>query len=67
MTHMPDKDKDVLVIKKENPSGSGWRPVTVSVEVYQAIKALAEETNMPLSKVAGMLIEFAMARVVIEK
>ena len=60
-------DKDVLVIKKEDPAGSGWRPVTVSVEVYTTVKALADETNMPISKVAGMLIEFAAARVVIEK
>lgn len=61
-------EKDVLIIKRETPlNSSSWRPITVSVEAYQNVKALAEETNLPISKVAGMLINFATERVVIEK
>jgi len=58
---------DQLIIKKESNDGSGWKPVTVSVEAYQTIKALAEEANLPISKVACMLIDFAAERAVIEK
>lgn len=60
-------EKDVLVIRKESAPETGWKPVTVSTETYQTIKNLAEETNLPISKVACMLIEFAAERVVIEK
>lgn len=61
-------EKDVLTIKREAPIDSnGWRPITVSAEAYQSVKALAEETNLPISKVAVMLISFGMERVVIEK
>lgn len=59
---------DKLVIKKEElQSSDGWRPITVSNSHYNSIKLIADETNMPISKVAGMLIEFALENVVIEK
>jgi len=65
---MPIKEKDTLVLKKETPQDSGgWRPITVSVQNYQIIKELAEESNMPISKVAGMMLEFAIERAVVEK
>lgn len=60
-------ERDVLVIRKDATLGTGWRPVTVSTEIYQTIKSLADEANLPLSKVACMLIDFAVERVVIEK
>jgi hypothetical protein len=61
-------DRQALVIKKEViTSSDGWRPITVSTENYNQIKLIADETNMPISKVAGLLIEFALANVVIEK
>lgn len=65
---MKNTDKDVLILKKEEAQDNGgWRPITVSTNAYLTIKALAEETNQPISKIACMLIEFAVERVVIEK
>ncbi len=59
--------QDKLTIKKDPAATStGWKPVTVSVEAYQAIKAIADESKLSISKVACMLIEFAAERVVIE-
>lgn len=57
-----------LVIKKESVVPSeGWRPIIVSIENYRKIKMIADETNMPISKVAGLLLDFALENVVIEK
>lgn len=60
-----------LVIKKETvvpviPS-EGRRPIAVSAENYRKIKMIADETNRPISKVAGLLLDFALENVVIEK
>lgn len=56
-----------LVIKKEAaPIKDGWRPITISDSNYKSIKLIADETNMPLSKVAGILLEFALENVIIE-
>lgn len=60
-------EKDKLIIKSEGIPASGWRPITVSVEVYSQIKAIAEETGLPISKLACMILEFGLERVVIEK
>ncbi|MEW5952664.1 MAG: hypothetical protein AB1815_02745 [Bacillota bacterium] len=61
-------EKDVLIIKREAPLDiSGWKPIAVSADTYQSIKTLAEETNLSISKIACLLIEFAIERVVIEK
>lgn len=54
-----DSEKDLLIIQKEKYEGNtGWKPITVSVEIYNSI--------MPISKIAGMLIDFALERVVIK-
>ena len=59
--------KAKLVIKKESVVPSeGWRPI-VSIENYRKIKMIADETNMPISKVTGLLLDFALENVVIEK
>lgn len=59
--------EEKLIFKKEAPPiKEGWRPITVSETNYKSIKLIADETNMPISKVAGMLIEFALENVVIE-
>lgn len=63
-----ENKQEKLIIKKDNSTpSSGWRPVTISVDYYNNIKMIAEEANMPISKVVGLLIEFALANVVIEK
>lgn len=59
--------KDVLVLKKEIESTTGWKPITVSTEVYNEVKNLSDETGMAVSKVAVKLLEFALEHVVIEK
>lgn len=62
-----DSEKDLLIIQKEKYEGNtGWKPITVSVEIYNSIRSISEETNMPISKIAGMLIDFALERVVIK-
>jgi len=52
---------------KWEKQSEGWRPITVSTENYRKIKMIADETNMPISKVAGLLLDFALENVVIEK
>ena len=60
-------EKDVLVIRPEAPPASGWKPITISVEAYNSIKEIAEETGLSISKVACIILDFGIERVVIEK
>ncbi len=60
-------EKDILVIKPESPPASGWKPITISVEAYNSIKEIAEETGLSICKVACMILEFGLERTVIEK
>ena len=65
---MEESTKPTLIIKVTPPEVSeGWRPITVSSSIYNSLKLMANETNMPISKVAVLLIEFALENVVIEK
>lgn len=59
--------KDVLVIKPEPIPASGWKPITIAVELYDAIKTISDETRLPISKVACMILEFGLERVEVEK
>lgn len=60
------KDKDILIIKREAPPASGWKPITISVEVWEDVKKISEDTGLPMSKVAVELLSFGLERVVIE-
>ncbi len=60
-------EKDVLVIKQEAPPATGWKPITISIEAYNAIKEIAEETGSSISKIACMILDFGLERVTVEK
>lgn len=59
--------KDKLVLKKETPNKSGWKPIIIAADLYDAVRALSEESGLPLSKVARSILEFVIERVEIEK
>lgn len=60
-------ERDVLVIRPEGPQPSGWKPITISVEAYNSIKEISEETGLSISKVACMILEFGLERVEVRK
>lgn len=60
-------EKDILIIKSEAPPASGWKPITISIEIYNSIKEIAEETGLSLGKVACLILEFGLERVVVNK
>ncbi len=61
-------EKDILVIKRIMFGYEDYvKPLKVSNETHARVKALAEQTNRPLSEVANLLVNFALERVKIEE
>lgn len=59
---------DQCVLRKEKSEAvSGWKPITVSIELYSQLKELSEETGLALSKVACTVLEFGIERVVVKE
>ena len=59
---------DQCIIKKERSEAvTGWKPVTISIEIYSQLKEISEETNLSLGKIACMLLDFALERVVVKE
>jgi len=59
---------DKLIIKKETFSNEDYmKPLKVSTELHAAVKVLADESNQPISKIACLLIGFALAYAEIEE
>ena len=60
--------KDVLIIKKESFCNEDYmKPLKVSSELHSRVKELADKSNQQLSKIACMLVEFALDHVEIEE
>lgn len=63
---MPNEPK-LLIIKKESFNYEDYmKPLKVSTELHHRVKAVADKTNQPLSKIACLMIEFALAHTQIE-
>jgi hypothetical protein len=64
---MEKNSDDVLVIKRWNSGNTDYMlPLKITVDLHAQVKAIAKESNQPLSKVACQLIEFALAHVEVE-
>lgn len=57
---------DKLILQKERPIPSAWKAVTISIDLYNEIKDIAELTGKSLSNVACQALEFALERTEIE-
>lgn len=60
--------KDKLIIrlpKEEKPRG--WKPLTVSIESYEKIMDLKEQTGLPPHKIITLILDFALERIEIQE
>ncbi|NLK92695.1 MAG: hypothetical protein GX273_06115 [Bacteroidales bacterium] len=58
---------NVLVLKANPINERSWKPITISTQLHASIKEIANETKMPISKIACLMLDFACEHVVIEK
>ena len=58
---------DILVIKKDRfPTEVYPKPLKVTTDLHAQVRKLSDETNMPIHKVACLLVSYALERVKIE-
>lgn len=57
-----------FIIEKVKPKRKpqGWRPITISTDVYEKILDISNETGLALSQVASRGLEFALSQLVIQ-
>ena len=58
---------DMLIIKKDQfPTEIYPKPLKVTTNLHAQVRKLSDETNMPIHKVACLLVSFALEHVKVE-
>lgn len=61
------QDKLVIHVQKEDKP-RGWKPITISIESYEKIMDLKEQTGLPPHKIVSLILDFALERIeIVEK
>jgi hypothetical protein len=55
-------DKFIVKIQKPETKTTGWKPITVTIETFDKIVLLQQETGLSRNKLVDMAITFALDR-----
>lgn len=55
-------DKFIIKVQKPETKTSGWKPITVTIETFEKIVMLQQETGLSRNKLVDMALAFALER-----
>lgn len=59
--------KDLILRKEKAGSGNGTKPVFIDAELQKRIKALKEETDIPMTRIIDLFLCYGLTNVVIKE
>lgn len=60
-------DKFIIKLPKPEPKVSGWKPVSISIDTYNKIMDLKEQTGFPPNKIIALCVDFSLERLEIQE
>lgn len=59
--------KELILRKEKAGSGNGTKPVFIDAELHKQIKALKEETDIPMTRIIDSFLRYGLTNVVIKE